>query len=178
MMKKHEHTHAIDTKKRNTLKVLGGTAVIAATPAAVTATCLHGNYPTDASQTTTQATTQQPIVAVTSAGTELTIALTVDSEPKIRLTNHSKELIIVRHVYPGIIHAGKHAFDINSIFEGGAYAISPGTSREAFVRPTVHTAAEVNFPRHLYRNQPLRVAAVTGRDQRGVLANSTRSFFS
>lgn len=164
----------VDIKKRNTLKALGGSAVIAVAPTAVSAACLHG----EKYQTANMEELEEIVVPVTSSGTELTIALSVDPEPTVRLTNHSNKLVIVRHVYPGIVHAGKQAFDINSIFEGGAYAIRPGTSREAFINPTVSTAAETDFPRHIYRNKPQRVAAVTGRDDRGILANSSRSFFS
>lgn len=160
----------VDIKKRNTLKALGGSAVIAVAPSAVSAVCLHGEK--------YQTAMEEIVVPVTSSGTELTIALSVDPIPTVRLTNHSNKLVIVRHVYPGIVHAGKQAFDINSIFERSGYAIGAGRSREVAIKPTVHTAAETEFPRHLYRNKPQRVAAVTGRDHRGILANSSRSFFS
>lgn len=163
----------VDIEKRNTLKTIGGSAVIAVAPAAATAACLHGEQAQTAMETLDEIT-----VPVSASGTELTIALTVEPTPTIRLTNHSDKLVIVRHVHPGIVHAGKQAFDINSIFSGGAYALRPGSSREAAIRPTVATAAETGFPRQLYRNKPRRVAAVTGRDSRGILANSSRSFFS
>ena len=163
----------VDIKKRNTLKALGGSAVIAVAPTAASATCLYGEH--TAVDTMTM---EEIVVPVTSSGTELTIALSVDPTPTIRLTNHSDRLVIVRHVHPGIVHAGRQAFDINSIFSGGAYAIRPGTSRVAVIKPTVATAPETGFPRQLYRNKPQRVAAVTGRDSRGILANSSRSFFS
>lgn len=162
----------VDIKKRNTLKTLGGSAVIAVAPTAASAICLHGEQPTVAMNS------MEEITVPVNSGTELTIALSVDPTPTIRLTNHSNQLVIVRHVHPGIVHAGRQAFDINSIFSGGAYAIRPGTSREAVIKPTVATAPETGFPRQLYRNKPQRVAAVTGRDHRGILANSSRSFFS
>ena len=160
----------IDTKKRSTLKLLGSSAVIAVAPGAVTAACLHGNK--------VQTAMEEIVVPVSSSGTELTISLSIDPVPTVRMTNHSNKLVIVRHVHPGIVHAGEQAFDINSIFERSAYAISPGTSREAAISPTTHTAAETEFPLHLFRDMPQRVAAVTGRDHRGILANSSRSFFS
>lgn len=163
----------VDAKKRNTLKLITGSAVVAVVPGGVAAQCIHGGqgYPA-------QTAMEEIVVPVTSSGAELTIALNVDPEPTVRLTNHSKELIIVRHVYPGMVHAGEVAFDINSIFEKCAYAISPGTGRTVKIEPTTSTQAETEFPRHLYRNKPQRLVAVTGRDNRGILANSSRSFFS
>jgi len=118
-------------------------------------------------------------VPVTSSGTELTIALSVEPEPAVRLTNHSRQLIIVRHVYPGIVHAGDQTFDINSIFEKCAYAIRSGSSRDVVIQPTANTTAETRFPGHLYRKQPhRRLAAVTGRDHNGRLAKSSQSYFA
>lgn len=160
----------VDVQKRNSLKLLGGSALVAVAPTAATAACLHGNK--------YQTAMQEIVVPVTSSGTELTIALSIDPEPTVRLTNHSNKLIIVRHVYPGIVHAGAVAYDINSIFENSAYAVRAGGSRTVKISPTSNTAAETDFPRHLYRNKPQRVAAVTGRDHKGILANSSRSFFS
>lgn len=161
----------VDIKKRNTLKALGGSAVIAVAPGVVSASCLHGSKKY-------QTAMEEIVVPVSSSGTELTIALSLDPEPTVRLTNHSNRLVIVRHVHPGIVHAGEQAFDINSIFERSAYAIQAGRSRTVKISPTSHTAAEREYPLHLYRNKPQRVVAVTGRDSRGQLANSSRSFFA
>jgi|GEM_PF-1625076 len=163
----------VDIKKRKTLKVITGSAVIAVASPVVSAACIHGSE-----HSVTQTDPEDIIVPVTSSGTELSVSLSVEPEPIVRLTNNSDRLIIVRHVYPGIVHAGDKAFNINSIFERCAYAISPGTSREAAISPTVHTAEETTFPRHLYRKQPQRVAAVTGHDNNGMIVNSSRSFYS
>lgn len=160
----------VDTKKRNTLKLLGGSAVVAVAPGIVSANCLHDDE-------ASQAALEEIIVPVTSSGTELTIALSVDPEPAVRLTNHSKQLIIVRHVYPGIVHAGDQTFDINSIFERCAYAIRAGSSRNVVIEPTASTSVETSFPGQLNNQQPQRIAAITGRDHNGRLANSSRSFF-
>lgn len=162
----------VDTKKRTTLKFLGGSAIIATTPSIVLAgNCQHG-IPGEA-----HAELEDIIVPVTT-GAELTIALSIDPEPTVRMTNHSNKLVIVKHVHPGIVHAGAVTFDINSIFENSAYAIGAGTSRNVLIKPTTATQAETGFPLHLYRNQPQRIVAVTGRDRNGRLANSTRSFFA
>ena len=164
--------YMIDHKKRTTLKVIGGAAAVAAIPSIASAgNCLHGGAYTEQHAA-------ESIVVPINNGAELTIALSVDPEPTIRMTNHSNQLVIVRHVYPGIIHAGDVAFDINSIFANSAYAIGAGRSRTVKIQPTSHTQAETDYPRHLYRNKPQRIVAVTGRNKRGVLANSTRSFFA
>ncbi len=161
----------VDVKKRTTLKVLSGAAVIATTPSIVYADCIHG--PQQASESVAE-----DIIAPISHSTELTIALSVDPEPTVTLTNNSDKVLIVRHVYPGIMHAGKQTFDINSIFENGAYGIAAGKSRTAKIVPTISTQAEMQYPRHLYRNKPQRTVAVTGSDQQGPRVNSTRSFYS
>ena len=161
----------VDTNKRNTLKVLGGSAVIAAAPSVVTATCLYHDE-------INQSELEEITVPVTASGTELTISLSLDPEPSVLLTNHSKQLIIVRHVYPGIVRAGDQTFDINSIFERCAYAIRAGSSRDVPIESTASTSVETSFPRHLYRKYPQRSVAVTGRDHNGRLANSTHGFFA
>jgi len=161
----------VDTNKRNTLKVLGGSAVIAAAPSVVTATCLHHDE-------INQSELEEINVPVTASGTELTISLSLDPEPSVLLTNHSKQLIIVRHVYPGIVRAGDQTFDINSIFERCAYAIRSGSSRTVLIEPAASTSTENGFPRHLKRNQPERTVAITGRDHNGRLAKTTQSLFT
>lgn len=165
-------SYMIDRKKRTTLKMIGGAAAVAAIPTIASAgNCFHGDAHKE------QHANTETVVPINN-GTELTIALSVDPEPTIRMTNHSNQLVIVRHVYPGIIHAGDVAYDLNSIFANSAYAIGAGRSRTVKIQPTSHTQAEADYPRHLYRNKPQRIVAVTGRNERGILANSTRSFFA
>ena len=161
----------VDTKKRNTLKILGGSAVVAVAPGVATANYLNGDVPSHTDL-------EEIIVPVTASGTALTISVSVDPEPTVKLTNHSRQLIIVRHVYPGILHAGTQTFDINSIFERCAYAIRAGSSRDVPIESTASTSVETSFPRHLYRKYPQRSVAVTGRDHNGRLANSTHGFFA
>jgi len=163
--------HMTDMKKRSTLKIITGAAAIAATPSIASA----GNFIDGADNE--QAAVEEIVVPV-NTGTELTISLSVEPEPTIRLTNHSKQLLIVRHVYPGIVHAGEQTFDINSIFFRCAYAVSAGRSRTVKIEPTISTQVETAYPRQLYSNKPQRMVAITGRDRSGKLANSTRSFFA
>jgi len=153
-----------DMKKRSTLKIITGAAAIAATPSIASA----GNFIDGADNE--QAAVEEIVVPV-NTGTELTISLSVEPEPTIRLTNH-------RHVYPGIVHAGEQTFDINSIFFRCAYAVSAGRSRTVKIEPTISTQVETAYPRQLYSNKPQRMVAITGRDRSGKLANSTRSFFA
>lgn len=172
-MTPHQSDSGFDRKRRLALKMIGGTAVLATGAAFSTAHALSTNAADAATDTAAIDT-----VGHHRPGAELTISLSVDPEPTIRITNHSDKLIILRHVYPGIIHAGAKTFDVNSIFEGSAYAIGAGRSRVVSVGETVATQAERDFPRHLYAKKPQRIAAVTGRNYAGILANSTRSFFA
>jgi len=162
-----------DRTRRLALKMIGGTAVMATGAALSTSAYALGSAASEVEETLAA-----DIVNHHRPGAELTIALSVDPEPTIRITNHSDKLIILRHVHPGIIHAGRKTFDINSMFERSSYAIGAGRSRVVAVPETIATQAERKFPRHLYRNKPQRIVAVTGRNYSGILANSTRSFFA
>ena len=175
-MTPHQSDSGVDRERRLALKMIGGTAVLATSAALSSAHALNSLSP-DAVDAASDSDTIDT-VGHHRPGAELTISLSVDPEPTIRITNHSDKLIILRHVYPGIIHAGAKTFDVNSIFEGSAYAIGAGRSRVVSVGETVATQAERDFPRHLYARQPQRIVAVTGRNYAGILANSTRSFFA
>jgi len=158
----------MDHKKRNTLKIISGTAAVAMLPTAAMANC--NNHTKLVNQSTQKLVT-------TGAGAELTAELDLIAEPTLLLTNNTDELIIVRHIHPGIIHAGKNAYDINSVFDRCAYAIRPGTTRRMEIAPTHSTQAEVDFPRQRYSDQPQRVVKVIGQDNQGTLVNSSRSFY-
>jgi len=160
----------VDLDKRTTLRVITGAAAIAATPSMAAAGLSGGAHDEQHSN--------EEFVVPVNASTELTIALSVDPEPVLRLTNNSKQLLIVRHVYPGLIHAGTETYDINSVFVNCAYAISAGRSRTIKIQPTKSTQAEVAYPRQLYRNQPQRAVTVTGNNHMGTIVNSTRSFYA
>lgn len=156
----------VNNERRTVLKVLSGTAVIATMPAFANGAVADSTLKSD-----------EQTVPV-STGAELSVTLSVDPVPTINLTNNSDKLVIVRHVYPGIIHAGEKTFDINSIFSSGAYAIGAGRTRRVKIEPTYATQAEAEFPRYKYRNQPHRLVSVTGTDRRGPVVNSSRSFFA
>jgi len=158
--------------RRLALKMIGGTAVLATGAAYSSAYALSSLTPDVDETVATESVTHSR------HGAELTISLSVEPEPTIRITNHSNKLIIVRHVHPGIIHAGAKTFDINSVFERSAYALGAGRSRVISVGETTATQAEREFPRHLYANKPQRIVAVTGYNYSGILANSTRSYFA
>lgn len=99
------------------------------------------------------------------------------NEAWITITNHSNKVVIVKHVYPGLIHAGRVAYNINSIFANSACGIDAGRSRSFKVEPVNTTHAETDFPRHLFSNQPLRIAHTTGHDDRGLIVQSTRTVY-
>ncbi len=160
----------VDITKRNALKVLGGTAAIASAPSLATGMPLYG----DDAQHNTAAEADVTV----SASTEMSIALNIESVPRLTLTNHSDQPIALRHIHPGIVHAGEKAFDLNSIFNGKTHTIAAGSSRSFAIQPTHATQAETGFPRHLYRKQPQRVVAVRGNDHHGEFINSSRSFYA
>jgi len=159
-------TLMVNDERRTVLKILGGTAVIATMPSIANGSVIDIRDKRD-----------QQTVPV-SANSELMVALTVDPEPTVQLINNSDKLVIVRHVHPGIVHAGEKTFDINSIFAGSAYAIGAGRTRRIKIEPTFATQAEAEFPRYQYRNQPQRLVSVTGTDRHGLVVNSSRSFFA
>ena len=162
----------VDINKRNALKLIGGTAAIASVPSfAVAANLTSNGYDAEYK-------TADKMTITGNANTEMSATLSIDSAPMVTLTNHSNQAIVLRHVYPGIVHAGETTFDINSIFAGEARNIPAGASRSFKIQPTHAMQAEATFPRHLYRKQPQRVVAVKGSNQRGEFINSSRSFYS
>lgn len=167
----HSHT-PIDAAKRQSLKIMTGSALIGGT-------ALTAALPLVANASQTAA----PVVSTLELNTqsELSVHLTVDPQPSITLTNNSNQPITLKHVYPGIVHAGHHSFDINEVFAkygSGGYTIEVGESRTVRVTPVASTQKEVAFPRQRYARQPLRVAAVTGNDRKGLVVNSSRSFYA
>lgn len=156
-----------DLSRRTVLKVIGGAAVLAATPVL-----------TGQSVAATPGQVDVHTIHAASGGAELSMQLTLEPEPLLTMTNNSDQLVIVRHVYPGIVHAGDKAFDINTAFERSGYAISAGGTRRVRLSPVSHTSAEAQFPREKYRNLPQRVVSVTGFSGQGMLVNSTRSFYA
>ncbi len=164
----------VDASKRQTLRILGGTVVLAT---ASSAAFSDENSDANLSQHEVTSLGKNQNVALNSAS-ELSISLTLEPVPTLSITNKSDELIALRHVYPGIVHAGQQSFDINEAFADDVCVIDAGQTCFMNIHPIKSTDPETNFPRHLYSKQPLRVASVTGADSRGPLINSTRSFYS
>lgn len=166
----------VDLAKRKTLFTLGGSALVTAIPtiagAATGASSLdYNNISSDG--------TADTIVPITSHGKEISLSLLIDDESFLTIENNTDKLIIVRHVYPGIVHAGKQTFDINSVFERSAYAIGAGRSRSMPIAQTHSTQAEIDYPRHKFSKEPIRVASLLAQSREGMLlANSSRSFFA
>lgn len=161
----------VDLKKRITLKTISGAAALVAAPAIATAgNCFHGDAH--------KASMVSQAIPPTTSNAELSIALTVDTQPTLCLTNHSNKPLQLKHVYPGTIHAGEKTFDINSILGGDALTLGAGETRTLNIKPNKKLQAEVSFPREQYRHKPQRIVAVTGKDSKGDIVNSTRSFFA
>ena len=93
----------VDFNKRTTLKVISGTAAVVAAPAIALAGTNTGNCFLEDAQSKQEAS---DLIVPVNQSAELSIELAVGAESTIRLTNNSSRLLIVRHVYPGIIHAG------------------------------------------------------------------------
>jgi len=162
----------IDKSKRDSLKVLTGASLVACAPSLAQAA--GATQPQSVMENSAANNTIVPL----ESQAELSISMSLDSDATITLTNHSQKDIQLRHVHPGIVHAGEKSYDINSIFNGQAHTMRAGVSRQFSVQPTVATQAETAFPRYLYREQPQRVVAVTGTDKRGEFINSSRSFYA
>jgi len=163
----------VDLNKRTALKVLGGSAVIATVPSISVACERYSNG--HGSELT--ASTKDIVVPLGNEA-ELTAVLTMEPVPTITLTNNSDMPILIRHVHPGIVHAGEKTFDINSIFAHGPLTLDAGTNQSHKVAITYSTQAEKTFPRHLYSNKPQRVMALSGNNSYGNFVHSSRIFYS
>ena len=164
---------SVDQAKRNTLKVLSGTSLVACIPSiALSTTGSPHRFIGENSETTTS------LKQAGISSSELSISLSLDPEPVVTFSNHTDRVIIVSHVYPGLVHTGYRVFDINSLFDTCSYAVDANKSRSIAIEPTQALHEQSNPIREKYRNQRLRVAALTATDQTGLLANSTRSFYS
>ncbi len=161
----------VDLAKRNTLIMLSGTAVVSAMPALASSygiPAITGAGATDQSV--------EALMSVSGEGMELSVFLKIDEQPSVTITNRTDKLIILRHLHPGIVHAGDKTFDINSVFERCAHAVSAGKSRTLPIVETFSTQAEVQYPRNT--KAPLRVANLVAHSPIGEVTNSTRSFYS
>lgn len=162
----------VDQAKRNTLIMLSGTALVTAMPAIAAG---YGNVIQIADAGITH-DTPESMIAISGKDMEMSIELNINDQPTVTIANLTDQLIIVRHVYPGIVHAGERTFDINSVFERSAYAVSAGKSRTIAISETYSTQAEVKFPRDTH--QPIRAAKLIAQTPTGLVANSTRSFYA
>ena len=179
-MKQISDVQVVNAKKRQTLKVMGAGVAVAATPLSVATLGWPNVSLADQQIIHDEATSSiyEDIELPMITHAELSIALRVDPNPVLVMGNNTDELIIVRHVHPGIVHAGDRAFDINSVFERCAYAISPHTKRAVAIEQTSHIQREREFQRANYQNQPHRLVVVAGADRDGLLAYSSRSFYA
>lgn len=161
----------IDKGKRKALKILSSASAIAVVPVMAEAKNLLE------SSANSQGTIH-PLAVSPSDSSELSVAISSGRESTITLTNNSSNTITVKHIHPGIVHAGERTFDINSTFENGAKSIAPGSSFQVAANTVKSTQTEKKFPRHLYTKLPQQPVSVSGIDNRGVFVHSTRSFYS
>lgn len=155
----------VDLKKRKTLTLMGTATAAAAVPTLALGAMKNG---VDAHHCSTDGQC-----------TDIRLELTVAQQPTLRISNDSTDAAVVRHVHPGIVHAGAQTFDINSLLADGPLVIEPGHSVTLALKPAASaTIAETEFPRHRYARMPQRIARLRGVDARGTLVDSTRSFYS
>ena len=110
---------------------------------------------------------------------ELRLELNVAQQTSLTISNDSDTLAVVRHVHPGIVHAGARTLDLNAAFANGSREIEAGKSITVVLQPTQSiTPKETEFPRHEYSHLPQQIARLNGVDEKGVIVNSTRSFYS
>ena len=167
-----EATAALDFSKRQTLKKIGGAAMLVTTPSIALSVLSSNSTPYSKDNLVVSKSGSEL------SGSEISISLTLEPQASIRITNNTDEPIALKHVYPGILHAGYQSYDINEVLAGGDLTIAARQTQSLKVSPVKSTQAETVFPRHLYSKQPLRVASVTGADRRGPLINSSRSFYA
>ena len=160
----------IDKQKRKTLTMMGTAAVVSAAPALTFA--ITGSSRELSSK-------QCDVASGHGQCMELRLELTVAQQTSLTITNDSDKPATVRHVYPGIVHAGARTFDINAAFANGSREIEAGQSITVVIQPTQSiTPKETEFPRHEYSHLPQQIARLNGVDEKGVIVNSTRSFYS
>jgi hypothetical protein len=148
--------------------MIAGTTAAALLPAAVTAATkpLKVN-PTNINNE----------LAIIGGDDDLEITLNLDDSPTIFIKNNTDKVVIVRHVYPGIVRANGKTFDINSLFKSSAAGIDGRRTRRFSIAPIHSLASERPFPRRLTSSKPVRVSAVSGGKQPKMHLNTPRNFF-
>ena len=154
----------VDHSKRRSLKSLS--AIVAAPIVPVIA------IPATGHAKTTDTTTP---LNKTNGNEELKITLLLGDEPKMRVTNNSNSLSILRRIHPGVVHAGDKSYDLNHALVKSAYAIGAGLSRLIPITEVDNTSPNYAY----YTNnshKPLRPAAITSDNTDGRVLNSSRVF--
>lgn len=155
----------VDLKKRKTLLSMGTATLASAVPSVALALTDSDNKP--------------KACAARGDCNELRLELTLAQTPSLRISNDSDHPATLRHVHPGIVHAGGRTFNINTLFANGPLRIEAGRSVTLAIDATKRQPAlETRFARHRYARQPQRIARLRGADENGLIVNSTRSFYS
>jgi len=155
-----------DTSKRNTLKIIAGTAAVVAVPVA------SASVPSS-SAGKVPATTSIEIDST--SGLQLT--LTTGDQPELHMTNNTDDVIIVRHVHPGIVHVGDRTFNLNSVFDKNATGIRAGETRRKPIAQIAATTPETRFAPGVYKEGRLKPAQVVGYLNEEKVLNSSRFYY-
>lgn len=162
----------IDYKKRKTLKILGtGTGAGLALVSLPASTTLAG------SAVMSSSANKQPPVKYLLNNRQIEMFIDVSAQPTITFKNVTSDVAIVRHVHPGIVHAGENTFDINSVLDKSAIGIGAGRSRTFAIKPT-HATQNERYYSGLKQPGPQQLAHLSGANSSGQIINSNRSFFS
>jgi len=93
------------------------------------------------------------------------------------MTNNTDDIVIVRHVHPGIVHVGDRTFNLNSVFEKNATGIGVGETRRKSIMPVAATTAETRFAPGVYKEGRLKPAQVVGYVNEEKVLNSSRFYY-
>jgi len=157
-----------DISKRTTLKIIAGSATAVALPVSLSAANAVGVASTKLPATT-------PIEIDTTAGLQLT--LTLGDQPELHMTNNTDELIILRHIHPGIVHVGDRTFNLNSVFEKSWTAIEAGRTRRKPIEQIAATTPETRFAPGVYQEGRLKPAQVVGYVNDEKVLSSSRHYY-
>lgn len=157
-----------DTNKRTTLKIIAGSAVAAAIPVSLAS----ANVPKSTAKNSAATTT---IEIDSTSGLQLT--LTTGDQPELHMTNNTDDVIIVRHVHPGIVHVGDRTFNLNSVFDKNATGIRAGETRRKPIAQIAATTPETRFAPGVYKEGRLKPAHVVGYLNEEKVLNSSRFYY-
>lgn len=142
---------SVDIQKRRTMAIIAGTGAALALPSLASAGQPIQPHKSD--------------VTLDSGNPNVEIVLSLDNSPTIFIRNNTEKVVIIKHVYPGVVHANGKTFDINSLFERSATAVAANHTRRLPIEEISPLAKERAFPKGLIGSKPVRMVKA---DQHGL----------